>query len=88
MAVTWYMCLIHGVTFLMMVLSQLEKHVAVSKQVRKHLISKVPSTVIFTRSRALSQRHQTQWEKYPRSVNFFSGNSMIGDEQTDSIKAK
>ena len=87
-AVTWYMCLIYDVAFLMMVLSQLEKHVVASKQVRNHLISKVPPTVISTRSRLLSQKHQTQWEKYPRSAVFFSGNSMIGDEQTDSIKTK
>lgn len=88
MAVTWYMCLTYDVAFLMMVLSQLEKHVVASKQVKKHLISTVPSAVISTRSIALSQKHQTQWGKSPRSANFFSGNSMIGDEQTDSIKMK
>lgn len=88
MAVTWYMCLTYHVAFLTMVLSQLKKHVVASKQVRKLLMSKVPSTVISMRSRVLPQEHQTQWEKHPRSSVFFYGNSMIGDEQTGSIKTK
>lgn len=78
----------NDMAFLTMILSQLKKHDVVSKEVRKHLISKVPSTFVSTRSRLLCQKHQTQWEKYPQNTIFFSGNSMIGIEQTDNIKMK
>lgn len=77
-AVTWYMCLTYDMAFLMMLLSHLRKHVVASKQLRNHLIREVPSMVISMRSRLLSRKHQTQWEKYPISANFFSGNSTIG----------
>lgn len=88
MTVTGYMCLQMIRLFLWWWLSQLKKHDVASKQVRKHLISKVPSTIISTRSRLLCQKHQTQWEKYPPNAYFFSASSMIGVEQTDNIKMK